>query len=87
MEGGNTGGTGNPSNIYVWMLGKSRPELTQPAFASVNAGGDQTLNLANGSMVLNTNSVSFNGATINLNGSASAARAVLFQALNGLGGR
>src|SRR5678815_916866 len=73
LEGGNTGGTGNPSNIYVWMLGKSRPGLAQPAFATVNAGGDQVLNLANGSMVLNTNSVSFNGATVNLNGSASAA--------------
>jgi hypothetical protein len=73
LEGGNTGGTNNPTNIYSWMLKKSRPSSTQPAFATVNAGSDQTLNLANGSMVLNANSISFNGATVNLSGSANPA--------------
>ena len=67
LEGGNTGGTGYPSNMYVWMLGKSRPSLTQPVFATVNAGADQTLNLTNGSMVTTTNNVSFSDATLRLN--------------------
>jgi hypothetical protein len=67
LEGGNTGGTSNPSNIYVWMLGKSRT-LTQPVFATVNAGTDQTLNLPNSSMIVGSNGISFTGSSITLNG-------------------
>ena len=63
---------GEPANLYLWMLSHSRA-LAQPVFATINAGTDQTLNLADGSMLLGTNSISFTGATINLNGSASAA--------------
>jgi hypothetical protein len=73
LEGGNTGGTNYPTNVYSWMLQKSRPSLVQPAFASVNAGSDQMLNLANGSMVLASNGISFNSATATLNGSVMAA--------------
>jgi dienelactone hydrolase len=72
LVGGNTGGTGNPSNIYTWMLSKSR-SLTQPVFATINAGGDQVLNLPDGSMMAGSNSISFTGATVTLNGSETAA--------------
>jgi len=62
---------GNPvgsyPNIYSWMLGKSR-SLPQPQFPLLSAGSDNTVNLANGSMVLNPDGVSFNGASAPLNG-------------------
>lgn len=70
-----TGQSAHP-NLYQWMLGyalglNGRTALPQPVFASVSAGSDQTLNLSNGSMALSANGISFNGATVNLNGSAS----------------
>jgi dienelactone hydrolase len=70
--GATTGNATYPS-LYEWMLGKSRSSLTQPVFATVNAGTDQTLNLDNGSMTLGTNSISFSGAEITLTGTATAA--------------
>ena len=73
LEGGNTGGTTNPSNIYVWMLGKTRSSATQPVFATVNAGSDQTLNLSNGSMVLSANGISFTGGSVSLSGTITPA--------------
>lgn len=73
LSGGSTQPPGGqPDNIYQWMLQYSRPTLVQPIFANVNAGTDQTLVLDNGSMVLNAHSISFNNATVTLNGSASA---------------
>jgi dienelactone hydrolase len=68
----NTGNSTYP-NLYEWLLTKSRGSLTQPVFATVNAGTDQNLPLSNGSMILTTDSITFNGATITLNGSASPA--------------
>jgi dienelactone hydrolase len=65
LVGGNTGGTGNPSNIYVWMLSKTR-NLTQPVFATVDAGPDQTLNLQNGSMITGSTAVTFDNSSITL---------------------
>lgn len=73
LSGGSTQPpAGQPDNIYQWMLQYSRPALVQPVFANVNAGVDQTLNLANGSMVLNAHSIGFNNATVTLSGTASA---------------
>ena len=63
----------NDPTTYQWMLGKSRT-LTQPNFATAHATVDQSiLNLPNGSMVLAQHGISFNGATVTLSGTTSAA--------------
>lgn len=69
--GATTGNATYPS-LYEWILSKNR-SLTQPVFATINAGGDQVLNLPNGSMVTGSNSISFTGASVTLNGSETAA--------------
>jgi dienelactone hydrolase len=65
------------TDVFQWLLGYSlgangRAAQAQPVFANVDAGGDQTLQLPNGSMVLSTHSVSFNNATVTLTGTVSA---------------
>jgi dienelactone hydrolase len=56
--------------LYQWMLGKSRT-LSQPTFATVHAAVDQNpLNLSNGSMILGTHGISFNGSTVTLTATA-----------------
>jgi dienelactone hydrolase len=67
----NSGNSTYP-NVYKWLLTKSR-SVSQPQFATVSAGSDQVLNLANGSMLLSIGGISFSGATVTLNGSATAA--------------
>src|SRR4029079_8366706 len=67
LEGSGTGSLTYPS-LYEWLLTNQR-SLTQPAFAAVNAGNDEPVNLQDGSMILGTNSLSFNGATAPLDGS------------------
>jgi dienelactone hydrolase len=63
------------TDVFQWLLGYSlgangRAAQSQPIFANVDAGTDQTLQLPNGSMVLSTHGVSFNNATVTLTGSA-----------------
>jgi dienelactone hydrolase len=69
---GNTDNLTYPS-LYEWLLSKNRGSLTQPVFATVNAGPDQTLPLSNGSMILTADSITFSGGTITLSGSATPA--------------
>jgi hypothetical protein len=69
---GNTDNLTYPS-LYEWLLSKNRSSLTQPVFASVNVGPDQTLPLSNGSMILTADSITFSGGTITLTGSATPA--------------
>ena len=58
-------------NVYDWMLTQHR-SLSQPQFATVSAGSDQAITLSNGSMLLSSGGISFTGATVTLNGSASS---------------
>jgi dienelactone hydrolase len=65
------------TDVFRWLLGYSlgangRAAQAQPIFANVDAGMDQTLQLPNGSMLLSTHSVSFNNATVTLNGTVTA---------------
>jgi dienelactone hydrolase len=73
LQGGSINAPGGePDNIFLWMLNQTR-SLTAPVFATLSAGSDQTLNLANGNMVVGASSVTFSDGTITLTGTATPA--------------
>jgi len=78
LQGGSTlPPSGKPANIYEWLLSNAlgtsgRTLLTQPSFASIDAGSDQILNLSSGSLILNSHDISSSGS-INLTGAVISA--------------